>query len=508
MSVSQPPPLLDDRVDREPARPARARWRHADARPRRGEFVRRLHIVRLRFHLVLLTLIGFVPTAGLLLYTAKEQHGQDASGAQQEALRLARLIAGEHEGAIEAARQLVAMLAQLPDVRQQQPDRCNALVADLRRRYPRYANLGGLTLNGSVFCSAVPVTGAPDLSGGALFWRALEKTDFQSDDYQIDRATGRATVNVSHPLLDDTGTVQGTVFAAIDLTWLKQLPAVARLPEGSTLTISDRHCRIRVRYPDPAKWVGRFACERPFADGVLVEGEGSAQTDGPDGIPRFVGFAPLRSGDGGETVSVTVGIPQHAALAATDSVFARNLAVLGLIAALALVAARIVGGRFVPRHARALAQATTPPTAGGRDARAARSHNPSQLGSPLEATGEAVETRRPRWPRRRWRRADVAPHSERRRYRRGGISPVSQRLRDGLAAVARIVRACFSGVRATIAGAVRAGLQKLRDCSSDVRRWSQRRPQMPDASAGGEPRGSGACACSACRARLRGRRAE
>ena len=508
MSVSQPPPLLDDRVDREPPRPAQARWRHADTRPRRGEFVRRLHIVRLRFHLVLLTLIGFVPTAGLLLYTTKEQHGQDASGAQQEALRLARLVAGEHEGAIEAARQLVAMLAQLPDVRQQQPDRCNALVADLRRRYPRYANLGGLTLNGSVFCSAVPVAGPPDLSGRALFWRALEKTDFQSDDYQIDRATGRATVNVSHPLLDDTGTVQGAVFAAIDLTWLKQLPAVARLPEGSTLTISDRHCRIRVRYPDPAKWVGRFACERPFADGVLVEGEGSAETDGPDGVPRFVGFAPLRSGDGGETVSVTVGIPRHAALAATDSVFARNLAVLGLIAALALVAARIVGGRFVPRHARALAQATTPPTAGGRDARVARSHEPSQLGSPLETTGEAVETRRPRWPRRRWRRADVAPHAERRRYRRGGISPVRQRLHDGLATVARIVGTCFGAVRATIARAVHTGLQKLRDCSSDVRRWSQRRPQMLDANAGGERGDSGACACSACRARLRGRRAE
>jgi len=60
VSVSQPPPLLDDRVDREPPRPAQARWRHADTRPRRGEFVRRLHIVRLRFHLVLLTLIGIV----------------------------------------------------------------------------------------------------------------------------------------------------------------------------------------------------------------------------------------------------------------------------------------------------------------------------------------------------------------------------------------------------------------------------------------------------------------
>src|SRR5438445_9611330 len=50
-----------------------------------------------------------------------------------------------------------------------------------------------------------------------------------------------------------------------------QLPAVARLPQGSTLTISDRHCRIRVRYPDPAKWVGSFACERPFADGRSEE---------------------------------------------------------------------------------------------------------------------------------------------------------------------------------------------------------------------------------------------
>src|SRR5260370_14210194 len=151
--VSQPPPLLDDRVDREPPGPAQARWRHADTRPRRGEFVRRLHIVRLRFHLVLLTLIGFVPTAGLLLYTTKEQHGQDASGAQQEALRLARLVAGEHEGAIEAARQLVAMLAQLPDLRQQQPDRCNSLVADLRPPYPRHANLRRPPLHRNLVCS-------------------------------------------------------------------------------------------------------------------------------------------------------------------------------------------------------------------------------------------------------------------------------------------------------------------------------------------------------------------
>src|SRR5947208_7108880 len=122
----------------------------------RADFVRRSYLSRLHVHLVLLLLIGFVPTAGLLLRTTLEQRRHAASLAQQDAVRWARALAAEHERAIEMARQLLTMLAQLPDVRQQRPDRCNALVGDLLRRYSRYANLGAMTLNGSVFCSAAP----------------------------------------------------------------------------------------------------------------------------------------------------------------------------------------------------------------------------------------------------------------------------------------------------------------------------------------------------------------
>lgn len=492
-----PPRLLDDRVGREP----QARWRDPRAPHRRGEFLKRLHLMRLRVHLILLTLIGFVPTAGLLLYTTMEQHGHEASGAQEEALRLARVVAGEHERATEAARQLVAMLAQLPDVRQLRPDRCNALVTDLRRRYPRYANLGARGLNGSVFCGAVPVAEPPDPAGASLFWRALGESGAANGEYQIDRATGRITINVSHPLLDDTGAVEGTVFAAIDLAWLRQIPAVARLPEGSTLTISDRHCRIRVRYPDPAKWVGSLACERPIGDG-----EGSAETTGPDGIPRFVGFARLHSLDGGEPLYVAVGIPQHAALAATDWVYARNLAVLGLIATLALGAARLAGSRVVSQHVGALARATESPGRGGLDGRGAPRREPSRLGPPLEQPLAAIDERRPRSARRTLPRANWEPGVERRRFRREPVSrPVRQWLLGLSAAVPGAVSAGFYRLCSAIAHAGRFGLEKVRACFPDPRR-ARGSAQIFEPGAGGELLGATACACVRCRARDRGKR--
>jgi len=457
--------------------------------------------MRLRVHLILLTLIGFVPTAGLLLYTTMEQHGHEASGAQEEALRLARVVAGEHERATEAARQLVAMLAQLPDVRQLRPDRCNALVTDLRRRYPRYANLGARGLNGSVFCGAVPVAEPPDPAGASLFWRALGESGAANGEYQIDRATGRITINVSHPLLDDTGAVEGTVFAAIDLAWLRQIPAVARLPEGSTLTISDRHCRIRVRYPDPAKWVGSLACERPIGDG-----EGSAETTGPDGIPRFVGFARLHSLDGGEPLYVAVGIPQHAALAATDWVYARNLAVLGLIATLALGAARLAGSRVVSQHVGALARATESPGRGGLDGRGAPRREPSRLGPPLEQPLAAIDERRPRSARRTLPRANWEPGVERRRFRREPVSrPVRQWLLGLSAAVPGAVSAGFYRLCSAIAHAGRFGLEKVRACFPDPRR-ARGSAQIFEPGAGGELLGATACACVRCRARDRGKR--
>jgi len=423
-----------------------------DQRRSRADFVRRFHLSRLRVHLVLLLLVAFVPTAGLLLRTTLEARHHEAAGARQDALRWARVLAGEHEGAIETARQLLTMLAQLPDVRQQRPDRCNAFVTDLLRRYPRYANLGAVTLNGSVFCGAAPAGEPIDLAGRAHFWRAVENGGLGVDEYRVDRATGRATVNVSYPLIDDTGSVQGAVFAAIDLTWLMQLPALARLPAGATFAISDRQGRVRLRFPDPARWVGQMAWDKPVVDQIAALGEGSAETAGPDGIARFVGFTPLPSADGGDSAYLAVAIPHDPALAVPDRALARNLAALGLIATLALIAARVIGNRVVPCHIEALGGAPAGPRAGGPDA-----HPESKpLGRTSGASDPSPE------------RAKLDPRPERERggeRRQSPRDPVSWPVRvwchAGWAAVGRVVDASISGVRIAVAGTGRSDLLEL-----------------------------------------------
>src|SRR5207245_6729156 len=128
----------------------------------------------------------------------------------------------------------------------------------------------------------------------------------------------------------------------------------------STLPSSDRQGRVQVRSPDPAQWVRPVAWGPAIVDRMTTLGEGSAQTAGPDGIDRFVGFTPLPSTDGSEGAYLAVAIPREAALAAPDAALAPTLLGLGLIAALALAAARVIGNRIIPRHVGGLGGAPGP----------------------------------------------------------------------------------------------------------------------------------------------------
>jgi cache domain-containing protein len=460
------PPLRTSRgpVTRTAAWITRAANTQLGRRRSRADFMQRFYLSRLHVHLILLALVAFVPTAGLLLGTTLEHNRYAVAAARQDALRWARVIAGEHERAIETARQLLTMLAQLPDIRQQRPDRCNALVTDLLRRYSRYANLGAVTLNGSVFCSAAPPSEPIDLGGGAHFWRAVENGGFGVGDYRVDRVTGRTTVNVSYPLIDDTGAVQGAVFAALDLTWLTQLPALARLPEGSTLTISDRQGRVRFRFPDPARWVGQTAWDKTIVDRMATLGEGAIEAAGADGGNRFLGFTLLPAADGGESAYLAVAIPHEAAVTGPGRALARSLPVLAALATLALVAARVVGNRV--GSGRRGAAAPAPLDLGGREE--PRVGTPERLGKPAPPAKEAraaveaqplpVGPARPKPdPQPERRRA-----GERRSHPRAPVAwPVRVWLQSGAAAVGRVVDASTTGMRIVIAGDGRVDLLEL-----------------------------------------------
>ncbi len=318
----------------------------------------RLSCHSLRIRVLLLVLLAALPGVGLVLYADSKERRYLAAQAEENALRLVRIVAADQERLIEGAHHLLIALAQLPQVRGGDPRECSALFADLLRQYPFYTGFLATTSNGDAFCSAPPSLGQLVTFADRLWYqRIVQAREFVVGEYQIGRLSGKAVIVLGYPVLDATARLQGVVATALDLAWLNRLATEAELPPGSALTVMDRNGTILARHPDPEKWVGKSFSNAPIFRDVLSQREGTARAVGMDGTRRLYAFAPLGGGrDTGAYVSI--GIPIAIAFAGADQALRRNLVGLGLVAALALGAAWSAGGLFILRPVNALVHAT------------------------------------------------------------------------------------------------------------------------------------------------------
>ena len=184
----------------------------------------------LRARLLAIVAVSVVPAFGLIVYTGLEQRREAVGLAQEAAVRLARLAASEQGRRLGGARDLLVALSRLPEVRRRDAAACGAVLADLRRQYDLYLNFGAIDERGRLVCSALPAADDVALGDRPYFQRAVATRRFAVGDYQVGRVTGKASLNVAYPILSEGGAVEGAVFAAIDLGWLRQLVQDAQLP--------------------------------------------------------------------------------------------------------------------------------------------------------------------------------------------------------------------------------------------------------------------------------------
>jgi PAS domain S-box-containing protein len=312
----------------------------------------------LRSRLIVLILLAILPALGLTLYTGLEERQIQSIQAKENALRLTRLAAGDLVQVTEGARQLLIGLAQLTEVRQTNTMVCGNLFANLLRQYPYYVNLGVIGSDGNILCSAIPLQSPVDLSDRGYFQRAFNKRGFAVSGYQVDRATGKPTMNFALPVLDDAGVVLAVVFAALDLAWFNQIVVEAQLPAQAALLVVDHKSMILAHYPDSEKWVGQHIPEVPLVRAVMLqEDESIVETSGLDNITRLHGVTIIRA-DPNARLFVSIGLSKEAALDSANRVFVRNLVALGLVGALGLLAAWFGGDIFILRRINRLVAAT------------------------------------------------------------------------------------------------------------------------------------------------------
>jgi PAS domain S-box-containing protein len=359
--------------------------------------MRHFPFASLRARLLLLIVLAVVPVIALTIYTNIELRRSAAADAKAEALRLVRLAASDQQDTIKNTRQFLFALAQLPDVRNADPVACSAFLARLFNQYPQYALLGVIASDGDLTCSALPTEGSINLAHRDYFQQCLQTRDFAVSSFQRDSISGRATLDLGYPVLDEAGQVEAVIFASLDLTWLNRLAAEAQLPEGSTLTVIDRNGTILVRYPDPSEWIGQSLPEAPIVETILGRhSEGTAEAYGVDDVPRLFAFTPLSDLSGGGDVYVTIGIPASFAFADANRVLYRNLVGLGLVTALALAAAWIGGDLFILRRVDALVSATERLGAGDLSVRTGLRYGYgelSQLARVFDDMAESLERR-------------------------------------------------------------------------------------------------------------------
>lgn len=354
--------------------------------------MRRAVFSSLRVHVWLLVFLALFPALGMMLYTASEQRRLAAVDVLEEALRVARLASVEQERLIGASRQLLAALARLPEARGGDPTACSALFADVLSHATLYANLGTADSDGNIHCSGLPISGSVAAAHRTWFQRAFHTRDFAVGDLQVGSITHEATLNFGYPILDETGKVQTVVFAALELAWINQLAAEARLPPGAVLSVVDRGGTIRAQYPEAERWVGHSVVGTPMFQVILTHGEGTAEIPGLDGAPRLIGFTRLRGVPQSADAYVWVSIPSALAFAEANRIQGRNVVALGMVAVFALAAAWFGGDVFILRRVQALVRATKRVSTGDLGARTGLPHGPGELGQLARAFDDMAES--------------------------------------------------------------------------------------------------------------------
>ena len=303
----------------------------------------------LRVRFLLLVVLALLPALGLLLLTASEQRDQAVALERQGARRLASLAAADQERLIENARQLLIVLAGLPEVQAAGPS-CDGLLAALVQDFPQYANLGVIAPDGRVACSGISPPRGINLSSRSDIQGVLATGEFTVGEYETGGVTGRPVLNIAYPVHDPEGTVISVVYAALDLANFGEFASASQLSPTRILTVIDRNGTVLVRRPQDDVVVGQSLANDPVFQAILqTSNDGVIDGPGPDGAYLYA-YSAL-AGETTTAAYLTIAIPRAEILQEPDAAFSRNLTRLGLVVLLVMVAAWVGGDLLARRSA-------------------------------------------------------------------------------------------------------------------------------------------------------------
>jgi len=317
-----------------------------------GTFLRRL-----RHRLLVIILIAVLPILGLIFYQTKIGRDIQIAEAQENAWEIVENVAIRESRFIDAARQLLTLLAETPEVAGGDQAACGDFLGRFADHNKVYVDIGVADSNGEVRCRARDSEGANNVAGTSLFQRAIAAKTFAIGDYQAQSNAQRKSVNFAYPILTDQGRISSVIFAALDVNWLGQLASESNLPEGVALSVVDSKGTLLARFPESEKWIGKHIPDASLFEMLQLRSQATKELVGLDGVDRLYALKPLSLHAGAGQIYVMVGIPKEVAFRQVNRSLARNLIWLALVSMSATGMAWLVGSKFVVGYVKIRAEA-------------------------------------------------------------------------------------------------------------------------------------------------------
>lgn len=355
-----------------------------------------------RLKLILLIFFSALPIAGLVFYTTVVAKKTAANYVQKQALRFANLSVAKESHLIRGTQKLLITLSHTPQVRTGDAATCSAFLRDLLKQLRGYANIGVLSPDGTLYCSAVSSDRKINASDRPFFKRVVMNRDFVIGDYQMGRVVGRPVIVFAYPVLDNKGVIKRIVFASIDMKWLNhefEKEITENLPKGSTLTKVDSNGTILVRYPDPERWVGKkyWELKKVAFETILNQKRGMFEDKGRiDNVPRLYAFTPLFDDLEKGDIYVILGIPKKSVFVEVEHLLNINLILIVVVFLITITLAWAGSETFILSKIETLVGASRRFADGDLAARTGISYEKGEIGElarSFDAMAESIQSR-------------------------------------------------------------------------------------------------------------------
>ena len=335
----------------------------------------------IRTQLIVLAVLLTLPALGIIVYSGLKERSADYQRAVIESQRLADSLAAKQEILTNEAKLLCTVLAGLPEVKNRDVEKLQAILVDIHKQSPQYLNILVADDEGFVWASSIP-SNKPDSLIDRHYFKSVQKNvRFSSGDFVISRTVNKPTIHMAYPLLENNE-FSGAIVLGFDLDVMRTILERSQLPHDANYIFTDYKGIIVNRGKDPATLIGQ-----PIPPETLKYME-----DGPDkdtfeftrrdGDTRITTYRKLwLPGEQKPYMYVRAGISKQEVLAKSNSALALNVSTLLLFVVLTFLAVFFIGKRSIVDRITVLKRASQRLASGDLDVRVSNQISGGELGS-------------------------------------------------------------------------------------------------------------------------------